>query len=99
MGLTIKGRGHTLRHVGNSFMSRHHKAGCMEGAETMQEASYKTHTHSMHHTSHSTQFSIHETSCTKHHGAVLQLHAAYMKERMPHEGDSIEHAPELVHDT
>ena len=43
MGLTMEGRGHTLRHVGNSFMSGHHEARCMERAATMQETSYNTH--------------------------------------------------------
>ena len=54
MGLTMEGRAHPLCHVG-SFMSRHHKARCMEGAATMQVHT----THTMHHTSHITQFSIH----------------------------------------
>ena len=40
MGLTMEGRGHTLRHVGNSI-SRHHEAH-MEGAATMRETSYNT---------------------------------------------------------
>ena len=48
MGLTMEGRANPLCHVGNGFMSRPHKARCMEGAATMQEASYNTHT--MHHT-------------------------------------------------
>ena len=43
MGLTMEGRAHPLCHVGNGFMSRHHKARCMEGAATIQETSYNTH--------------------------------------------------------
>ena len=31
-GLTMEGWAHPLCYVGNSFMSRHHKARCMEGA-------------------------------------------------------------------
>ena len=78
MGLTMEGRGHTLGHVGNSFMSRHHKARCMEGAATMQETLYTTHHAS--NIAYHTQFSIHKTSCTKHHGAVWQLHACSIHE-------------------
>ena len=45
MGLTMEGKGHTLRHVGDSFMSRHHKARCMEETSyNTQHALYITHT-------------------------------------------------------
>ena len=37
MGLTMKGRGHSLRHVGNSVISMHHEAHIKEGAATKQE--------------------------------------------------------------
>ena len=35
MGLTMEGRGHTLRHVGNSVISIHQEAHFMQGAATM----------------------------------------------------------------
>ena len=42
MGLIMEGRGHTLRHVGNSVISIHHEAHFMKGAATIQETSYNT---------------------------------------------------------
>ena len=38
-GLTMEGRAHQLCSVGNSFMSRHHKARYMEGAPQCTERS------------------------------------------------------------